>query len=50
LATPLPATSVHLDKRAPYWQMVRWGVRVSLKFLPPTVAAQAEWVAMPKVA
>lgn len=50
LATPLPAVNVHLDKRLPYWQMLRWGVRTASRYLPPTIAAQAEWVAMPKVA
>jgi hypothetical protein len=50
LAITLPAASVHLDKRLPYWQMVRWGVRAASKYLPPTIAAQADWVAMPKVA
>jgi hypothetical protein len=50
LATALPAKSIHLDKRLPLWQMLRWSVRAASKFLPPAIAAQAEWVAMPKVA
>ena len=50
LTTSLPAVGIHIDKPLPGWQLLRWGIRRAMKHLPPAIAAQAEWVATPKIA